>query len=168
MVDKISISSYFTHRLLSLHIRNFTIDRAIVTHIPSSLPPTYYLMEFLPPDHFLSQARPDPVFGSSADVVDTSTLAAHDFDVDNRTGFMPPQAPITRLPALWEPWELVLDEAVGKRIQLGSKPGLSALEEATSEAWRSRVRTVSASRIMTKHDIVKRAPSSFRCSRPPT
>ncbi|KAJ7472718.1 Indoleamine 2,3-dioxygenase [Mycena latifolia] len=97
-------------------------------------------MDAIPPDHFLALSRLDGLLGSSQSVYDTSTLAAHDFDVDNRTGFMPPQAPPSRLPADWEPWELVLDSAITGRLQLGDKPGITSAEMSQSESWRARVR----------------------------
>lgn len=66
-------------------------------------------MVILSPDHFLALPRPDILYGGApAGAPDTSTLAAHDFDVDTRTGFMPPQPPLTRLPPQWELWELAL------------------------------------------------------------
>ncbi|KAJ7759341.1 Indoleamine 2,3-dioxygenase [Mycena maculata] len=94
----------------------------------------------IPPDHFLALSRLDGLLGSSESTYDTSTLAAHDFDVDNRTGFMPPQAPPSRLPSEWEAWELVLDGAIAEGLQLGDKPGLSEVEMGRSESWRKRVR----------------------------
>jgi hypothetical protein len=95
----------------------------------------------LPSTHFLAQSRPDVAHGVplAPDEVDTSTLAAHDFDVDTRTGFMPPDPPLTRLPAEWEPWELVLDDAVSSRLQLGTKPDLTPLEARTSASWRAGI-----------------------------
>ncbi|KAJ7683678.1 Indoleamine 2,3-dioxygenase [Mycena rosella] len=97
-------------------------------------------MDAIPPDHFLALSRLDGLLGSSESVYDTSTLAAHDFDVDNRTGFMPPQAPPARLPANWEPWELALDAAIAESLQLGDKSGITQAEMSRSESWRRRVR----------------------------
>ncbi|KAJ8088436.1 hypothetical protein PM082_022509 [Marasmius tenuissimus] len=100
----------------------------------------FFPMNSLPPDHFLSQPRPDssnPIFPG---VVDTTTLAAHDFDVDNRSGFMPPQEPLGRLPAQWEAWEEVLDAAITDRLQLGEKADQGLEEREKSSRWRSRVR----------------------------
>lgn len=101
-------------------------------------------MAFLSPDHFLSLPRPDLTFGQPLGVPDTSTLAAHDFDVDTRTGFLPPQPPLSRLPFLWEPWEAALDDAVSCKLQLGDKYGLTAAEMISSTSWRTRVSHVSA------------------------
>ncbi|CCM02780.1 uncharacterized protein FIBRA_04888 [Fibroporia radiculosa] len=97
------------------------------------------LMTHLPPNHFLALPRPDhglAVVGTP----DTSTLAAHDFDVDTRTGFMPPQPPLTRLPKEWESWEALLDHALSSRLQLGDKQGVSDHDKTLSEGWRKRVR----------------------------
>jgi indoleamine 2,3-dioxygenase len=100
-------------------------------------------MASLPPNHFLSLPRPDVLIGPPAGVVDTTTLAAHDFDVDTRTGFMPPDPPLARLPSQWEPWEQLLDDAQAHRLQLGSKSDIIDEEKARSESWRARVRQVS-------------------------
>ncbi|KAJ7168668.1 Indoleamine 2,3-dioxygenase [Mycena filopes] len=97
-------------------------------------------MDAIPPDHFLSLSRLDGLLGSSESVYDTSTLAAHDFDVDNRTGFMPPQAPPSRLAAEWEVWEAALDRAIKQGLQLGDKPGITEVEMACSESWREGIR----------------------------
>lgn len=94
----------------------------------------------LPPDHFLNQPRPDFVVGGVDGFVDTTTLAAHDFDVDTRTGFMPPDPPISRLPIEWEPWETILDQAMTIKLQLAVKPGLTEEEIAHSASWRAIVR----------------------------
>jgi indoleamine 2,3-dioxygenase len=99
-------------------------------------------MDFLSPDHFLALPRPDVTIGIPTGVVDTSTLAAHDFDVDTRTGFMPPQPPVARLPFEWEIWEVALDEAMQGKLQLGNKVDLSEEEAERSESWRGRVRKV--------------------------
>ncbi|KAF7337026.1 Indoleamine 2,3-dioxygenase [Mycena venus] len=89
-------------------------------------------MQAIPPDHFLALSRLDGLLGlgsSEGNVYDTSTLAAHDFD--------PPPA---RLPADWEAWEAVLDEAIAESLQLGDKPGITPAEMSRSESWRQRVR----------------------------
>lgn len=82
------------------------------------------------PTHFLS---PSPA---------TSTLAANDFDVDNRSGFMPPHPPIHRLPPQWEIWESLLDRAQSDHIQPGDKPDLSEKSKTDSENWRREVRAM--------------------------
>ena len=97
----------------------------------------------LPASHFLSQPRPDALAGRSEGLVDTSTVAAHDFDVDARTGFMPPQPPIDRLPEFWEPWERVLVDAVSQGLKLGETVDLAAEDKRASDQWRACVRAVS-------------------------
>ncbi|KAF5342296.1 hypothetical protein D9611_002111 [Ephemerocybe angulata] len=92
--------------------------------------------------HFLSLPRPDALEGPQGGAPDTSTLAAHDFDVDTRTGFMPPQQPLLRLPLEWNVWENVLDAAMRGRLQLGGKEGLTEEERRASEEWREGVRNM--------------------------
>lgn len=108
----------------------------------------------LPSDHFLALPRPDATFGPPTGTVDTTTLAAHDFDVDTRTGFMPPQPPLTRLPLAWERWEELLDAATTARLQLGEKPDLSEAERSRSAEWRARVRQVSDRPFQSCYDII--------------
>jgi len=98
------------------------------------------LMRHLPAGHFLSLPRPEADFGPPPGTVDTTTLAAHDFDVDNRTGFMPPQPPLTRLPEPWQPWEEALNDAVTSRLQLGDNRDLSEADVTRSAQWRARIR----------------------------
>lgn len=97
----------------------------------------------LPPDHFLLQPRQDYLIGTYEGHVDTSTLAAHDFDVDTRTGFMPPDPPLSRLPGQWELWEMTLEVAMQEKLQLAVKPGLTVEDEKKSQSWRHRVKQVS-------------------------
>ncbi|KAH0833375.1 Indoleamine 2,3-dioxygenase [Lanmaoa asiatica] len=92
------------------------------------------------PGHFLNQPRPDFVVGGVNGFVDTTTLAAHDFDVDTRSGFMPPYPPVGRLPVEWESWETILDQAVSTKLQLAVKPGLTEGEIAHSASWREHLR----------------------------
>ena len=106
------------------------------------LPPEAFT-HLLPPEHFLSLPRPDSDVGPPSGTVDTTTLAAHDFDVDTRTGFMPPQPPLSRMPPEWNAWEDVLDDAVAARLQLGDKKDLSEIDQTKSARWRARVREVS-------------------------
>ncbi|KAI0819269.1 Indoleamine 2,3-dioxygenase [Trametes gibbosa] len=97
-------------------------------------------MQSLPPTHFLNLPRPNVLVPTLQGTPDTSTLAAHDFDVDTRTGFMPPEPPLTRLPSAWEQWEEVLEDAIESKLQLADQPDLSDEENAKSERWRNRVR----------------------------
>lgn len=101
------------------------------------------LMNHLPPEHFLALPRPEAVLGPPAGTVDTTTLAAHDFDVDTRTGFMPPQPPLTRLPDPWQPWEELLADALSNRMKLGDRPDVTNADELRAARWRARVRDVS-------------------------
>lgn len=93
--------------------------------------------------HFLALSRPSILVGVHEGQLDTTTLAAHDFDVDTRSGFMPPQPPTSRLPQFWDLWEIILDDAISHGIQLGDKVSLSDYERGISETWRHRVRKVS-------------------------
>ncbi|KAM5538885.1 hypothetical protein V8D89_007447 [Ganoderma adspersum] len=97
-------------------------------------------MNNLPPNHFLSLQRPDVFVPTLAGTPDTSTLAAHDFDVDTRTGFMPPHPPLTRLPEPWQPWEAALDDAIARRLQLADRSSLSEEDEKSSASWRNSIR----------------------------
>lgn len=104
-------------------------------------------MEYLDPSHFLSLPRP-PAAGINAPIVDTTTLAAHDFDVDPRTGFMPPQPPVERLSSLegqnYERWEDLLAQACAADLQIADKHGgLTLEEERRSEQWREKVQLAS-------------------------
>ncbi|OBZ66264.1 Indoleamine 2,3-dioxygenase 1, partial [Grifola frondosa] len=99
-------------------------------------------MAALPPNHFLALPRPDVHFTPAVGTPDTSTLAAHDFDVDTRTGFMPPQPPLARLPAEWESWEATLDDGLASKLQLSDRADVSAEDRAKTERWRSHVRNL--------------------------
>jgi indoleamine 2,3-dioxygenase len=73
--------------------------------------------------HFLALPRPDVTLGPlPRGLTDTTTLAAHDFDVDNRTGFMPPEPPLARLPSEWETWEAILDVRVDEEAEAIQRP----------------------------------------------
>jgi len=96
----------------------------------------------LPSDsqHFLALPRPDVMLGPLPHgLTDTTTLAAHDFDVDNRTGFLSPQAPLARLPSEWETWEAILDSALTKRLKMYNDPTITDDGRAQSAAWRGDV-----------------------------
>ncbi|KAF6755277.1 Indoleamine 2,3-dioxygenase [Ephemerocybe angulata] len=62
------------------------------------------------------------------------------FDVDSRTGFMPPQPPIRRLPATWEEWEAMLDAAIAGGFKCGDAADLTEEDAERSESWRAQVR----------------------------
>ena len=101
-------------------------------------------MDSIPPTHFLATQRLSFPLSQPTPTgqVDTSTLAAHDFDVDTRTGFLPPIAPLKRLPATWEAWEECLDECKGGRFVLGDGPDITPEQMDDSKRWRDRVREV--------------------------
>ncbi|KAF4615791.1 hypothetical protein D9613_012456 [Agrocybe pediades] len=133
----------------------------------SSMPVGNLLLE-LPESHFLSLPRPS-IFGDDTSlpsgVADTTTLAAHDFDVDTRTGFMPPEPPIRRLPEEWEAWEGALESAIKDRLILGEEvaklDGVDRDREyEKSEKWRSRVRSLpilSTANLTTSEVLLRRA-----------
>lgn len=106
----------------------------------------------LPSNHFLTQPRLDPLLPQPPGAVDTTTLAAHDFDVDGRTGFMPPQPPLARLPVLWEIWESQLDVALSQGLQLAERverldTAQRTAETEKSKSWRSCIAEVSLRRL---------------------
>jgi hypothetical protein len=98
----------------------------------------------IPSKHFLNLPRPDSLLGNVNGAVDTGTPVAYDFDINNRSGFMPPQAPISRLPSFWHVWEDILQDAQEQRLKLGETPGLPEHERLKSEEWRSKVSNVCA------------------------
>lgn len=73
----------------------------------------------LPPTHFLASLEQtsqthdffNPSSGQFHLRPDVSTVASADFDIDVRSGFLPPEEPITRLPSEWNSWEDTLSEA---------------------------------------------------------
>lgn len=73
---------------------------------------------------------------------DTSTLAAADFDVDVRSGFLPPEPPVSRLQGIEEEiWESALDKARAIPLRIGG--GGKDVEESTcqqSRHWRRSIR----------------------------
>ncbi|GMK58426.1 hypothetical protein CspeluHIS016_0504580 [Cutaneotrichosporon spelunceum] len=68
-----------------------------------------------------------------------ASLAAADFDVDVRTGFLPPTVNVARLPAPYDVWEDALDAASGEGPGLGVRLGGGRPED---DAWRSAVATM--------------------------
>jgi Indoleamine 2,3-dioxygenase len=71
---------------------------------------------------------------------DTSTLAAADFDVDVRTGFLPPEPPLERLTdEPYVPWETILADANQSHLTLGA----DGPQEHSARRWRRCVREVS-------------------------
>ena len=96
-----------------------------------------------PPTHFLSQSRHTRALGPRpGDTYDVSTVAAADYDVDVRSGFMPPTEPVARLDGDFEIWEDVLDAALG-RVKLASDlSDASEDEKSFVGRWRDQVRQV--------------------------
>lgn len=72
-----------------------------------------------------------------------SVPVGHVFDVDSRTGFMPPKPPVARLPAMWEEWEAMLDAALSGDFKCSDNPDLTAQDAEASASWRAKVRQVS-------------------------
>ncbi|TXT10766.1 hypothetical protein VHUM_02271 [Vanrija humicola] len=80
----------------------------------------------LPPGHFLALPPTfsnDPTTSLSTTshaapglAPNVASLAAADFDVDVRTGFLPGSANVERLPAPFDVWEDALDAAAGTRV----------------------------------------------------
>ncbi|KAJ3992165.1 Indoleamine 2,3-dioxygenase [Lentinula boryana] len=111
---------------------------------PSTLSSTHFLSLPRPSSSSLSWS-PSPAT-TPTPIVDTTTLAAHDFDVDPRTGFMPPHPPLTHLPPSLEgvpyaEWEGTLKEACETGLEVVDKKGGVGREvERRSEVWREGVR----------------------------
>jgi hypothetical protein len=106
----------------------------------------------LSPEHALARLRISPAAPNKAQKIsvwketpglDTSTLAAHDFDVDVRSGFMPPEPPIAHLPSEWEQWEAILEEGLQARLRIGESPDITPEETERSRLWRDTVLNVS-------------------------
>lgn len=117
--------------------------RAGAEHPLFSLPTGHFLS--LPPSYH-STSSPDPSTLSHASeglAPNTASLAAADFDVDVRTGFMPPSGNVERLPVEFQVWEEALHAA---RTAHGTGPGKSLRlgGGAVEEAWRTGVETVSS------------------------
>lgn len=112
--------------------------RAGIPAVPSSLArvnnPLDRLTDAVP--------RPSGFSTVSEEIPDTSTLAAADFDVDVRSGFLPPEAPVQRLSGVHaNHWELALDEA--KRIPLmqgGGGVTITPRQRFLARRWRRSIR----------------------------
>lgn len=120
-----------------------------------TLPPTHFLS--LPPTHAVAPGTGDntaflhntsDVTTSSAAAghnlaVNTATTASADFDVDVRTGFMPPEPPVKRLPSQYDVWEQALWSARGEgRVGQSLRLGESQREKyigSKEEAWRTGI-----------------------------
>ncbi|PWN39303.1 Indoleamine 2,3-dioxygenase [Ceraceosorus guamensis] len=72
---------------------------------------------------------------------DTSTLAAADFDIDVRSGFLPPEAPLSRLSDVYEEWESKLEGAAHAGLSLyGGGPTTNFHRRASARRWRRSIR----------------------------
>ncbi|RFU75302.1 indoleamine 2,3-dioxygenase [Trichoderma arundinaceum] len=81
---------------------------------------------------------------SSSRAADVPEVALQDFNVDRRTGFVPPHMPLPRLPAEWEMWEATSDAARWQKLKAAEQllvlDGPQKLvEEEKALAWRKRV-----------------------------
>lgn len=99
------------------------------------------MLQTLSPNHALS--IPHRVVTPLHVTPQPSTLGAHDFDVDVRTGFMPPQPPLGHMPRKWELWEHTLQDALSRKLKLGHSKDLTEADKLESEQWRHRVQLVS-------------------------
>lgn len=93
-----------------------------------------------PPTHFLSLGRHILSTGPRTSF-DVSTVAASDYDIDVRTGFMPPAEPVQRLPCEFDVWESMLDRVLGV-IKLAEDPDATDEDKLFTEEWRKDVRAV--------------------------
>lgn len=112
--------------------------------------------------HLLSSAPPQAAASSTSiasPIPDTSTLAGADFDIDVRSGFLPPEAPVSRLPSHLPEytWELMLDSARTVGLQING--GGAAVDEEhrrRCRAWRRAVREMNVVEELSdklRHDI---------------
>jgi indoleamine 2,3-dioxygenase len=108
----------------------------------------------LAPTHFLDlphHVQPGPVLNGV--LPDTSTVAAHDFDVDVNTGFMPTETPLLRIPrqvsADMQAWEDLLSEGLALNMKLGDQLAQYGPEETIkNQSWRLKIRSVSSGRAL--------------------
>ncbi|SJX64078.1 related to BNA2-tryptophan 2,3-dioxygenase [Sporisorium reilianum f. sp. reilianum] len=115
-----------------------TAVRAGIPALPSSLG------HITQPLDRLADAVPRPAGFStvSEQIPDTSTLAAADFDVDVRSGFLPPEAPVRRLGGLHaEHWEQALDQAKCiPLMQSGGGATITQHQRLLARRWRRSLR----------------------------
>ncbi|TKY89963.1 hypothetical protein EX895_001261 [Sporisorium graminicola] len=115
-----------------------TAVRSGIPALPSSLG------HITQPVDRLTDAVPRPAGFStvSEQIPDTSTLAAADFDIDVRSGFLPPEAPVQRLSGPHaEHWEEALDQA--KCIPLmqgGGGVTITQQQRLLARRWRRSLR----------------------------
>lgn len=108
------------------------------SHPLASLPPGHFLA--LPPTFSNDPGTSITTASHAAPTApNVASLAAADFDVDVRTGFLPPKANIERLPAPYDVWEDALKAASGDRPGDGVRLGGGRPKD---EAWREGVRAM--------------------------
>jgi len=134
---------------------DFEEDELYLTllNTPPKLPLPSTTLPTLPPTHFLSIVRSPNVGSSTLGAtsvrgVDTSTVAAADFDVDSKTGFMPPKIPIGRLTGDLEVWERMRDAAVANDEPLTLGVYATRPQQKRSARWRKTVDSVSSNATM--------------------
>ena len=117
----------------------------LATAVRSGIPAVPSSLGHLPgPSDRLTDAVPRPAGFStvSEQIPDTSTLAAADFDIDVRSGFLPPEAPVQRLSGLHaDHWEHALDQA--KQIPLmqgGGGVTMTQHQRLLARRWRRSLR----------------------------
>ncbi|PWN88914.1 IDO-domain-containing protein [Acaromyces ingoldii] len=73
---------------------------------------------------------------------DTSTLAAADFDIDVRSGFLPPEEPVRRLDGIeGELWEAALERAMAIPLRKsGGGAAVASADKRAARQWRRSVR----------------------------
>ncbi|KDN52116.1 Indoleamine 2,3-dioxygenase [Tilletiaria anomala UBC 951] len=95
---------------------------------------------------------PQEGLNSENGMPDTSTLAAADFDIDVRTGFLPPEPPLSRLDSPYHIWEDLLSLARSSHLRLLGGGASSSPEGAPlARRWRRRVRQMPI--ISIEHDM---------------
>lgn len=105
-------------------------DRDQLSYIPSHISRGFHDANFR------------PVGGQRAHMPDVSTLAAADFDVDVRSGFLPPEAPVSRLGGIEEEvWETALDKARALPLRIGGGGvNVSEADRRAAREWRRNIR----------------------------
>lgn len=117
------------------------MDAADHPHPLAALPPGHFLA--LPPT-FSNDPRTSLTTASHAApglAPNVASLAAADFDVDVRTGFLPPTANVTRLFAPYDVWEDALDAARGAGPGDGLRLG-GCGNGKREQAWREAVAAI--------------------------
>lgn len=117
-------------------------------HPRSLFAPTPNMTLTMIPPHFLDlphNVHPDQHLDGVTP--DTSTVAAHDFDVDVNTGFMPNEVPLLRIPKEvsmgMQAWEDALDEGLALGMKLGDQLSQYGPEETEkNERWRETIRAL--------------------------